>query len=323
MLDEIGLRTVIESVIDTVAREGVFAVAATVVTPAEAATLLYSSADGETIDTDALTRHQSEFLVHAGVAAPHHTSWKLDVRRVVASSVPPRPSLIATALPLHDLDWSLVVSVVSAEGGAAPGALLDRLSREVSGAREAAELRFSRRALARRLLEPGERSYPELLGHSLAVSRLSWHMAHWAGLDSVEVEDAALTGLLHDIGMRELEYDRLYRLASPSAEDRRTYRRHPTVGERILVDTGLDGIAIAVRHHHERWDGNGYPDQLAGEEIPLLARLVHVAEVYDVLTSSFSYRQALSSREAVEIIASTAGQQFDRDLVEVLTQVVE
>ena len=323
LLDGIGLQTVVESAVDTVAREGVFAVALTVATPGEATTLVHSCGDGDAIDADALTRHQSEVLVHAGIPAPHHSSWKLDVRRVSASSVPPRPSLIATAVALHDLDWSLIASVVSAEGGVPPGPVLDRLGREVFSAREAAELRFSRRALARRLLEPGERSYPELLGHSLAVSRLSWQIAQQAGLDSVAVEDAALAGLLHDVGMRELEYDRLYRLASPSAEDRRIYRRHPTVGEAILAETGLDRIAAAVRHHHERWDGNGYPDQLAGEEIPQLARLVHVAEVYDVLTSSFSYRQALSSREAIETIASVAGQQFDRDLVEALSQVVE
>lgn len=323
LLDEIGLRAVIESVVDIVAREGLFAVAMTVATPEEATTLIYSSADGEAIDTDALTRHQSEVLVHASAPAPHHSSWKLDVRRVSLSSVPPRPSLIATSVPLYDPDWSLVVSVVSAEGGAPPAPVLDRLGREIVSARAAAELRFSRRALGRRLLEPGERSYPELLAHSLAVSRLSWRIAQKVGLDGIEVEEAALAGLLHDVGMRELEYDRLYRLASPSAEDRRIYRRHPTVGERILVDTGLDRIAAAVRHHHERWDGNGYPDQLAAEGIPLLARLVHVAEVYDVLTSSFSYRQALSSREAIETIASAAGQQFDRDLVEVLTRVVE
>ena len=322
-LDDIALRCVIDSLVEIVAREGLFAVATTVATAEDAATLIYSSADGEEIDTDAITRHQSELLVHVGVPAPHHSSWKLDVRRVTLSSGTPRPSLIATSVPLHDLDWSLVVSVVSAEGGVLPGPVLDRLGRGIIGAREAAELRFSRRALGRRLLEPGERGYPELLAHSLAVSRLSWRIAHHVGLDSIEVEEAALAGLLHDVGMRELEYDRLYRLASPSAEDRRIYRRHPTVGERILVDTGLDRIAAAVRHHHERWDGNGYPDQLVGEEIPLLARLVHVAEVYDVLTSSFSYRQALSSREAIETIASTAGQQFDRDLVEALTQVVE
>lgn len=323
LLDEIGLRTVIESVVDTVTRENVFAVSVTLATPEEATTLVHSIADADAIDTDALTRHQSEVLVHAGIPAPHHSSWKLDVRRVPAATIPPRPSLIATAVPIHDVDWSLLVSVVSAEGGMPPGPVLDRLSREITGTRNAAQLRFSRRALARRLLEPGERSYPELLGHSLAVSRLSWRMAQRAGLDGVEVEDAALAGLLHDVGMRELEYDRLYRLASPSAEDRRVYRRHPTVGERILLDTGLDEIAAAVLHHHERWDGNGYPDQIAGEEIPLLARLVHVAEVYDVLTSAFSYRQALSSREAIETIASSAGQQFDRDFVEVLTQVVE
>jgi putative nucleotidyltransferase with HDIG domain len=307
---------------DTVAREAVFAVAVTLANPEQATTLVHSSSDGEAIDTDALTRHQSEVLVHAGLPAPHHSSWRLDVRRVSVASAASRPSLIATAVPLHDLDWSMILSVVSAEGGVPPGPVLDRLCREVAIAREAGELRFSRRALARRLLEPGERSYPELLAHSLAVSRLSWQIAQQLGLDSVDIEDAALAGLLHDVGMRELEYDRLYRHVSPSAEDRRIYRRHATVGERILDGTGLDRIAAAVRHHHERWDGNGYPDQLTAEEIPLLARLVHVAEVYDVLTSSFSYRPALSSRQAIETIASAAGQQFDRDVAEALTQVV-
>jgi putative nucleotidyltransferase with HDIG domain len=322
LLDEVGLLAVIEAVVDTVAREAVFAVAVTLANPEQATTLVHSSSDGEAIDTDALTRHQSEVLVHAGLPAPHHSSWRLDVRRVSVASAASRPSLIATAVPLHDLDWSMILSVVSAEGGVPPGPVLDRLCREVAIAREAGELRFSRRALARRLLEPGERSYPELLAHSLAVSRLSWQIAQQLGLDSVDIEDAALAGLLHDVGMRELEYDRLYRHVSPSAEDRRIYRRHATVGERILDGTGLDRIAAAVRHHHERWDGNGYPDQLTAEEIPLLARLVHVAEVYDVLTSSFSYRPALSSRQAIETIASAAGQQFDRDVAEALTQVV-
>lgn len=322
LLDEVGLRSVIESVVDTVAREAVFAVAVTVATAERATTLVHSNADGEAIDTEALTRHQAEVLVHAGLSAPHHSSWLLDVRRVALPSAVHRPSLVATSVPLRDVEWSMVVSVVSVEGGVPPGPVLDRLCREVAIAREMAELRFSRRALARRLLEPGERSYPELVAHSLAVSRLSWQIAQQMGLDGVDVEDAALAGLLHDVGMRELEYDRLYRHASPSAEDRRVYRRHVTVGGRILEGTALDRVAVAVRHHHERWDGNGYPDQLAAGEIPLLARLVHVAEVYDVLTSSFSYRKALSSSQAIETMASACGQQFDRDLVEALTQVV-
>ena len=78
---------------------------------------------------------------------------------------------------------------------------------------------------------------------------------------------------------------------SPSADDRVRYQKHPVVGERILVGTGLDNVMAAVRHHLiERWDGTGYPDRLAREDIPFLARLVHVAEVYDVLTVPGRYR---------------------------------
>jgi HD-GYP domain-containing protein (c-di-GMP phosphodiesterase class II) len=141
-------------------------------------------------------------------------------------------------------------------------------------------------------------------------------------MDDQGAEQAALAGLLHDVGMRELDYDRLYLHPSPSVADRRIYRQHSEVGERILHGTGLNDIAVAVRHHHERWDGNGYPDQLAGEAIPLLARMVHVAEVYDVLTAAASYRSSVPSKQALVAITTAAGQQFDPDLVEVLTQVV-
>ena len=95
-------------------------------------------------------------------------------------------------------------------------------------------LRFSRRSLARRLLEPGEARFPDLHHHSMSVSQLCWRMAHTIGLDLDQVEDAVLTGLLHDVGMRELDYDRLYRLADPGPEHQRVYRKHVLVGEQIV-----------------------------------------------------------------------------------------
>jgi HD-GYP domain-containing protein (c-di-GMP phosphodiesterase class II) len=95
------------------------------------------------------------------------------------------------------------------------------------------------------------------------------------------------------------------------------------VGERILVGTGLDDVMAAVRHHHERWDGTGYPDRLAREDIPLLARLIHVAEVYDVLTVPGRYRPTVSPDRAFEIIERGKGHQFDPQMVEVLGKVVQ
>jgi HD-GYP domain-containing protein (c-di-GMP phosphodiesterase class II) len=94
------------------------------------------------------------------------------------------------------------------------------------------------------------------------------------------------------------------------------------LGEQILVGTGLDEVTAAVRHHHERWDGTGYPDRLAREDIPLLARLVHVAEVFDVLSVPGRYRPTVSTERALEIINRGKGHQFDPQMVEALVMVV-
>jgi len=122
--------------------------------------------------------------------------------------------------------------------------------------------------------------------------------------------------------MREIDYARLYRHRSPSAEDRRRYQDHVLVGERIVRSVGLEGVRLAVRHHHERWDGKGYPDRLAGGAIPLLARVVQVAEVYDVLTSPSSYKPTVDPPRALGILRAEAGRHFDAGLVEFLARLV-
>jgi putative nucleotidyltransferase with HDIG domain len=161
-----------------------------------------------------------------------------------------------------------------------------------------------------------------LVAHSLGVSRLCWSIARVLELDDEATENAALAGLLHDVGMRELDYDRLYMHPTPGPEDRRTYRMHVEVGERIVRVEGLDAIADAVRHHHERWDGNGYPDRLETNAIPLLARIVHVAEVFDLFTEANSYRPAVSRERALAILERAAGHQFDPDVVKAIAKVV-
>ena len=104
-------------------------------------------------------------------------------------------------------------------------------------------------------------------------------------MDEPQVEEAALVGLLHDVGMRELDYGRLYRHPRPAPTSDACYQQHSVAGEHMRARTAVSTRSrAAVRHHHERWDGRGYPDHLGGDQIPLLARLVHVAEVWDVLT---------------------------------------
>jgi len=234
---------------------------------------------------------------------------------------PLRPSLIVSEVAMQDAGWSLALSVVGAEGSEDPAQVMDRLQREVAAAHRLSSLRSTRRCLARRLLEPGESRFPDLLVHSLAVSRLCWQMVRAAGGGFERAEQAALAGLLHDVGMRELDYERLYRLERPGPEHRRVYRRHVVVGERIVRGVGLDEVAAAIRHHHERWDGTGYPDRLGRDQIPELARLVHVAEVFDVLTSPSSYLVPVPPERALVTLKSGGGAQFDPGMVELLARV--
>jgi HD-GYP domain-containing protein (c-di-GMP phosphodiesterase class II) len=91
--------------------------------------------------------------------------------------------------------------------------------------------------------------------------------------------------------------------------------RHPQIGFRMLESLGVDPVAEWVLRHHERWDGAGYPDGLAGDDIPLGARIIFVADAYDAMTSDRIYRDQVSEREAIEEIERCAGTQFDPDVV--------
>lgn len=101
-------------------------------------------------------------------------------------------------------------------------------------------------------------------------------------------------------------------------------REHPVIGERIARPlNSAAGLLPIIRHHHERVDGKGYPDGLAGDEIPLLARIVSVCDAYDALVSERPYREGLSSDTALRVLARGAGSQWDRRLVALLTDLVE
>jgi putative nucleotidyltransferase with HDIG domain len=229
---------------------------------------------------------------------------------------------VASAVLLHHRGWTLVGSVVGVLGSPAARLALEALGQRALTERTAAGVRFARRVLARGLADPEGSDLQGLREHSLSVSKLAWSMARLLRLQPTVVEDAALVGVLHDVGMRELEDRRMYRHPSPGSEERRRFREHVVAGERLVRRVGLDTVAEAIRHHHERWDGGGYPDRLAGSDIPLLARLVHVAEVYDTLTSPSSYRSSVGPERAISVLRAAAGQQFDPDLVEVLARLV-
>jgi putative nucleotidyltransferase with HDIG domain len=153
-------------------------------------------------------------------------------------------------------------------------------------------------------------------GHSGAVAVYARDIAARLGLTDEDQQLVYVCGLVHDIGKIGLPASLLEKAGALTLEERREMQRHSEIGERILsnVDTYAE-IASAVRHHHERMDGNGYPDGLEGDRIPLLSRIIAVADAYNAMTSDRPYRDAMPSRVARLRLAQAVATQFDTDVV--------
>jgi putative nucleotidyltransferase with HDIG domain len=153
-------------------------------------------------------------------------------------------------------------------------------------------------------------------GHSAAVAIYARDIAQRMGLDQDQQDLAHLCGLVHDIGKIGLAAGILEKPGALTLEERREMQRHSEIGERILanVDTYSE-IASIVRHHHERVDGQGYPDKVSGTEIPLLSRIIAVADAYNAMTSDRPYRDAMPSRVARLRLAQAVETQFDTAVV--------
>jgi putative nucleotidyltransferase with HDIG domain len=153
-------------------------------------------------------------------------------------------------------------------------------------------------------------------GHSAAVAIYARDIATRLELSDEEQQLAHLCGLVHDIGKIGLPAGLLEKPGPLTLEERRQMEEHSATGERILakVDDYAE-IARIVRHHHERWDGNGYPDRLAGAEIPLLSRIISAADAYNAMTSDRPYRDAMPSRVARMRLAQSVETQFDTTVV--------
>jgi putative nucleotidyltransferase with HDIG domain len=153
-------------------------------------------------------------------------------------------------------------------------------------------------------------------GHSAAVAVYSRDIADRMGLSDEQKKLVHLCGLVHDIGKVGLPVGLLEKVGALSLEERRHMEKHPEIGERILSKVDDYGeIARIVRHHHERVDGHGYPDGLQGDEIPLLSKIIAVADAYNAMTSDRPYRDAMPSRVARLRIAQAVESQFDTSVV--------
>jgi putative nucleotidyltransferase with HDIG domain len=238
---------------------------------------------------------------------------------VIAASVPLYSSAVAVlALSYrHISPWTLPLFFAPALAAQRWFLLYQeqrRLADDLQGAIEllrAANLSFANGLIA--TLDARDRY---TAGHSAAVAIYARDIARRMGLDDDQQQLAHLCGLVHDIGKIGLPAGLLEKPGALTLDERREMQRHSEIGERILanVDTYVE-IASVVRHHHERVDGQGYPDGLWNSEIPALSRIIAVADAYNAMTSDRPYREAMPSRVARLRLAQAVETQFDTSVV--------
>lgn len=162
---------------------------------------------------------------------------------------------------------------------------------------------------------------PYTHGHSMRVTMYSLILARKLNLDDKMLEEIETAGLLHDIGKIGIPQNILCKPGKLTDEEFAIMKSHPEKGEKIL--TGIKKLAIIsnwLKTHHERWDGRGYPLGLKGEEIPFSSRIIALADTYDAMTSTRSYRKALTHEIAISEIEKCAGTQFDPNLAKIFVE---
>jgi len=161
-------------------------------------------------------------------------------------------------------------------------------------------------------------------GHSERVTAYAMQIAEELGLQEDVLGTIQLAGLLHDIGKIGIKESILNKPGELDDSEFADVRGHPAIGAKILMNIeNIEDVARAVRHHHERYDGSGYPDGLRGEEIPFEARILAVADAFDAMTSRRPYRDMLTREEVTEEIRSSMGSQFDPKIAEVLLRLFD
>jgi len=175
----------------------------------------------------------------------------------------------------------------------------------------------------RSLAETIDAKDPYTRGHSERVSLYSEAIARGLELTGEELQTIRYAGYLHDVGKIGIPDAILTKPGKLTLEEFKIIKKHPVLSERILKPVGFPfPVQPIVRHHHERYDGKGYPDGLAGEEIPLGARILFVADAYEAMTSDRPYRKALSVERAMQELANNKGTQFDPRVVDAFIRII-
>jgi diguanylate cyclase (GGDEF)-like protein len=235
-------------------------------------------------------------------------------------------TLVAIPVYMHD-DFQGVIVCANRDGGFEELdddvllALGDHAGSVLENHRLHGQVRSSYLAIVRMLADAIEAKDPFVRAHSDEVSACVEAVARRLELDPRTSENLVFAGLLRDVGKLGITDRVLLKPGPLNADERRIVELHPLIGARIVERVpGLAGLAPAIRHHHEYWDGNGYPGGLSGDDIPLEARVLGVADTYSALTSTRPYREPVSSELACEEILRSAGTQFDPQIADLFVK---
>ena len=162
---------------------------------------------------------------------------------------------------------------------------------------------------------------PYLSGHSTNVARLAEQLGMRLGMDGDSLSLLTMAGILHDVGRFEVDAALWGKTEPLTDREWELMREHPVHGASMAKEAlWPEPVVLAIRHHHERWDGSGYPEQLSGEDIPLNARILGIVDTFEALTSPRPHREALNPHEAMEYLKANAGTKFDPALVDQFSQ---
>ncbi len=249
------------------------------------------------------------------------------VERASTVETPGRERLSLSAgvasYPDHALDESELVRLADDALLRAKEEGKNRVGKHVAGSAQMGDLRRvadqtdrnARLRAAASLAEAVDERDAYMSRHSIAVGDLAARLAGRLALDPGTVELIRLAGRLHDLGKLAIPEEILRKRDPLTDEERALLQRHPQIGFRMLDPLGVDPVAGWVLHHHERWDGGGYPSGLAREDIPIGARIIFIADAFDAMTSDRVYRRGIRRERALAELERCAGTQFDPDLV--------
>jgi putative nucleotidyltransferase with HDIG domain len=165
---------------------------------------------------------------------------------------------------------------------------------------------------------------PYTRGHSDRVAAIAVETGKELGLPAADLRALQYAGILHDIGKIGVPEFVLQKRAQLTPEEQALVRAHPVIGAEIIAGVEfLQGAAPAIRSHHERWDGSGYPDGLAGEAIPLVARIINAADTWDACSSDRPYQERMTPPQVVRILEGLRGRQIDPAVHDALVRVVQ